>query len=333
VDETEASQRDPIRDSGVLPAFAHRPAEIWTMVSLDLLGAVIAALAAFAPFTMHRVEDRAIVLAVVFVVLAIAVWIAAASLRRIALVVGIVIQVGLISVAITAARTGEGEALVTFAYVWITIYAAAFFTVTELRLVVALIAAGSLGALASDGIDHWGAVWIIANATTITAAVVVGRSAQALRRDAGTDELTGIFNRRGFAQAAALVRSLTERNNLSLVVAIMDLDDFKALNDAAGHAAGDQALIEATSAWRRELREGDLLGRFGGDEFVVLLPGVSLAEAEEAIDRLHVAHPIEWTAGCADWHVEEDLEGCLRRADAQLYARKVEKRSSRRNSA
>jgi diguanylate cyclase (GGDEF)-like protein len=333
VDETEASQRDRIREGGLLPAFAHRPAEIWTMVGLDLLGAVIAFAAAFAPFTMHRVGHRAIALAIVFVLLAFCVWISAARLHRLALVVGIVIQIGLISAAITAARTGEGEALVTFAYVWITIYAAAFFTVAELRLVVALIAAGSIGGLAADGIGHWGAVWIIANATTATAAVVVGRSAQALRRDAGTDELTGILNRRGFAQAAAIVRSLTERNNLNVVVAIMDLDDFKALNDAAGHAAGDQALIAATSAWQRELRDGDLLGRFGGDEFVVLLPGVSLAEAEEAIDRLHVAHPIDWTAGCATWDADEVLEECLRRADAQLYARKIEKRPERRRTA
>jgi diguanylate cyclase (GGDEF)-like protein len=109
---------------------------------------------------------------------------------------------------------------------------------------------------------------------------------------------------------------------------MLDLDHFKAYNDQLGHGAGDLLLQRTARAWRHELRTSDLLARWGGEEFVAVLPDCSLAEAAVVAERLRAAVPggATCSAGVACRAPVEPRDGLLRRADRALYAAKGEGR-------
>ncbi len=106
------------------------------------------------------------------------------------------------------------------------------------------------------------------------ALVAFWRDHRGLRRQATTDSLTGLPNRSEFERRAGALLARAVRDGTGACLMLVDLDRFKAVNDNAGHAAGDRVLIEAAGRLRRAVRETDVVGRWGGDEFVVLLAGV-----------------------------------------------------------
>ena len=158
------------------------------------------------------------------------------------------------------------------------------------------------------------------------AAVAIDRAAllDRLARMARTDDLTGLPNRRAWDQEMVRELARAKREETSLTVAMVDLDFFKAYNDAHGHQAGDRLLKEAAGAWRSVLRETDLIARYGGEEFAIALPGCSLEEAVRLVERLRAVTP--WgescSAGIATWNREEQAESLLGRADEALYEAK-----------
>lgn len=103
---------------------------------------------------------------------------------------------------------------------------------------------------------------------------------------AATDHLTGLYNRRHFNVALQRQFAQAVRYNHDLACALLDLDDYKLLNDTLGHQAGDEVLVAAAEAIRRTLREADVAARYGGDEFVLLLPHTSAEEAAAVVERL-----------------------------------------------
>jgi diguanylate cyclase len=152
-----------------------------------------------------------------------------------------------------------------------------------------------------------------------------------------TDALTQVANRRGLMQAFGH-RGRAARARRApiapLAVGLIDIDNFKKLNDTLGHAAGDKALQSLAAAVRERLRPVDHLARFGGEEFVVLLPATVLAEAQQALTRLQRAlsaalfmHDnkevfVTFSAGVTEWRPGETLEAALERADEALYEAK-----------
>lgn len=104
---------------------------------------------------------------------------------------------------------------------------------------------------------------------------------------ATTDPLTGLANRRHFFHHAAFEMNRADRYGHAMSVLMIDLDDFKLVNDRLGHAAGDRVLAEATQRMRRSLRQVDLLARYGGEEFVALLPESNQSQSWAAALRLH----------------------------------------------
>jgi len=160
-----------------------------------------------------------------------------------------------------------------------------------------------------------------------------------LADEAATDALTQVANRRGLGQAfEALVTTSDSATSSAastvLAVGLLDIDNFKKLNDTLGHAAGDQALKALAAAVRERLRPVDHIARFGGEEFVVLLPGTPLAEAQQALTRLQRSlsaglfmHEgkdvlVTFSAGVTIWRSGETLEAALERADEGLYVAK-----------
>ncbi len=156
-----------------------------------------------------------------------------------------------------------------------------------------------------------------------------------LSDEVSTDALTQVANRRGLEQAFAAEKARAEREDgAPLAVGLIDIDNFKKLNDSLGHAAGDQALKALAAAVRERLRPVDHLARFGGEEFVVLLPGSPLPDAQQALTRLqrgltealflHEGREVfvTFSGGVTVWRPGESLQASLERADEALYEAK-----------
>jgi diguanylate cyclase (GGDEF)-like protein len=145
-----------------------------------------------------------------------------------------------------------------------------------------------------------------------------------LNRQARTDDLTALPNRRAWDEAVEREIARGQRTGDPLCVALLDLDHFKAYNDAHGHQAGDAHLRRTATAWRRELRAIDVLARYGGEEFGVLLPQCDPDRAREVIDRVRSVTPNDQTAsaGVVLFDGKESADSLLARADAALYRAK-----------
>lgn len=150
-------------------------------------------------------------------------------------------------------------------------------------------------------------------------------SRRQLERDAFTDQLTGVWNRRAYERALADALAIAEHDGTPLAVGLIDLNGFKALNDSQGHAAGDAVLRDCAERWLGALRPTDVLARFGGDEFAVLLPGCTEADAELVAEKLRgaIRHAPGCGVGLAVWDGAEPSPALLHRADAALYADKA----------
>ena len=118
----------------------------------------------------------------------------------------------------------------------------------------------------------------------------------ALRALAATDPLTGLANRRGFLDAAPGAIALASRQGLPASLMLLDFDHFKRINDRFGHEAGDQVLRKAAAALRAVLRHGDLVVRWGGEEFAALLPAADERQATALAERVRAAFRAEGTA-------------------------------------
>jgi diguanylate cyclase (GGDEF)-like protein/PAS domain S-box-containing protein len=141
---------------------------------------------------------------------------------------------------------------------------------------------------------------------------------------AQTDELTGVPNRRAWHGRLTVELRRAMRSGEPLGVVLLDLDGFKSINDTSGHQAGDRLLARCARSWAEAIRETDLLGRIGGDEFALLLPNCDATGAEDVLARLRLATPAGARAsmGHAIWKPGESGERLMHRADTALYAAK-----------
>ncbi|WP_029148837.1 GGDEF domain-containing protein [Methylophilus sp. 5] len=148
------------------------------------------------------------------------------------------------------------------------------------------------------------------------------------------DQLTGVLNRRGMDEAFSTEIARYRRNGELLSVALLDIDNFKMLNDQHGHAAGDSALKHLAGVVKRAVRPTDIVTRMGGEEFVVILPNTNLEEAVVTMSRLQRALTKEYflgnnqkllitfSAGVALFKTEDDVNSILARADQAMYLAK-----------
>jgi diguanylate cyclase (GGDEF)-like protein len=217
-------------------------------------------------------------------------------------------------------------------------------------LLAALVVAAStpLAYDGSAGVDDIAArlmLWLPLGFVVMVLMYNVRRQRMALRAaemraesDARVDPLTQIGNRRAFDEALPAEIARARRAESQLALIILDLDSFKAINDSAGHAEGDRALVAVAEALREGLRVSDRCFRWGGDEFAVLLPAADRADAarlRERVDTRLVAtsagleHPVGLSWGIAALTPDDDDRTLLARADLDLMAEKAHKQGAR----
>ena len=155
-----------------------------------------------------------------------------------------------------------------------------------------------------------------------------------LSDEVSTDQLTQIANRRGLMQAFEIELAKLKRDGGHLSVGLLDIDNFKRLNDELGHSAGDEALKSLAAIVSKALRPSDRVARYGGEEFVVLLPETPVADGEQILTRLQRSltgglfmHKekqvfVTFSAGVTGYRLEERIEDSLERADQALYEAK-----------
>ena len=234
----------------------------------------------------------------------------------------VLLVVGITGVLVALSPTTIGAANVSFRYLAIPIYVAFWMSWRMTVLTAALITVTSLFAYGTrDDASQLLLTWMLVSVLTWFLGIVVNYLSRAAARLATVDTLTGMLNRSALATLIELSQE-PGRVVLPRTVVVIDIDDFKQINDTQGHLAGDRALTQLGDAWRRTLRADDIAVRSGGDEFLLILPKTSIAQAEALVVRLHADSTVPWSYGIADWPAHEDIDIAIAHADVELYKQK-----------
>ena len=159
---------------------------------------------------------------------------------------------------------------------------------------------------------------------------------QAAEQRARTDAVTGVFNRRFMEEALARETARAERSRSKLSVMLADIDGFKNFNTKFGHLTGDRVLADVAALLQKNFRAADVVTRYGGDEFLVIMPDTDLAQAEVAVHRLgwwlekwnsseQREYRLAVSCGVAAYKPESTVEDVIKAADADLYVQKAKR--------
>jgi diguanylate cyclase (GGDEF)-like protein len=216
-------------------------------------------------------------------------------------------------------------------YVWAAVYSFYFYRLPIALIEAAWIAvAAALGQALTSGGGFPLFRWMMITATSVMAGLAVRQLVVQIQTLADRDALTGVFSRRRYHEEVEREISRARRSGRSLCLMLLDLDNFKRMNDDRGHVQGDRHLHDTAQAWLAALRAADILARYGGEEFVVILPETALTSARDTADRLRAAVPGDQTAsaGVAEWDGSESAIQLLARADIALYEAKAAGRNA-----
>jgi diguanylate cyclase (GGDEF)-like protein len=305
------------------------PAPVWALAAIFGVGGLMCLFAAAFPISKTAPTTLATVLGVILIGASLALLRFGSGISPRGLQVLALCGTLANSVLVANCTTDYGGALNSFAFIWIGIYAGQFFEQRAARFQAAALVIASGVSLWLSGLPGMITAWALVAGSSVLATEALARLNSRVRTQLVTDPLTGLLNRSGFVAAAERMRSVADRADLPISIALIDLDQFKQVNDEQGHAAGDELLVELGRDWRAELRGSEVLARFGGDEFALALVGTERAGAEDALRRLRLASPAHWSVGVAEWLRGETLDRALARADEELYRAKRDSRALR----
>lgn len=244
------------------------------------------------------------------------------------------VGVGNLFVSIVAATTARGRVDTANLYLLVVFFAILYLPPRSAIAHTAIAGAAYavvLG-LGTAPVQAPALAWLAVFGTAAVLGTVVFGLVSVLRVTARADPLTGLANRRMWDERFEEELERSRRSGTALSVAMVDLDDFKAVNDAGGHHAGDHLLRDLAGAWHAVIRgSGDFLARLGGDEFGLLAPGSDEIAIRLLARRLTDAHPsgVAASIGVATWDRAESASDLLRRADRAMYQAKQRRRRQR----
>ncbi len=192
-----------------------------------------------------------------------------------------------------------------------------------LPLALVVLTAGMLLAPAPGSVI----TWLVLTVMTVLSTVLLGTVTQALRWYATTDDLTGALARGAFLDRVGAELRDSRRTGAPVTLVSVDVDDFKVINDTHGHIVGDEVLAGLVLQWREAGGSRDVIGRVGGDEFVLLMPGRTRADADAWVRDMRGRSTTSWSAGSAQALREDDTASLVGRADAALYEAKSRRRA------
>jgi diguanylate cyclase (GGDEF)-like protein len=316
----------PTRDTRIAPTASEISTSVPTMLgwlaSLTMGGALVAASMIVLPFwpIQHKPVDLGV--AAVLLPVGLAMWFARKRAPGWAIHAGLLLGIGSTTASVWATGPTAASQLPALYYGFLIAFVGVFLRRRLALTYVALAGGLYLAAL----LTHWRAAlatqWTMTMIAITLPCVVISTLVGRLRMQALHDALTGLPNRRRLEELLAVQVNIGRREGWPFSIAAIDLDGLKRINDEDGHAAGDQLLQATTRGWLNVLRSTDSLARIGGDEFVLVLPGSELDEAQAVVARLRAELPsVPFSAGIVSWS-GHSIDELLRRADAGLYAAK-----------
>lgn len=217
----------------------------------------------------------------------------------------------------------DGQLIVASGLGLLAIYSAYFRPPRVFAMELTFIVVAYVVALALNPSPLHASYIVVAVTVMVVTSVTIAYLNDRMRQQIMHDPLSGLLNRRGLETVGAQAAAAAGRRGEPVTVGIIDLDDFKEFNDREGHLAGDQRIIDVAAVLTGAARRSDVIARFGGDEFAVILPGARPTDAAELVRRAAAPGTGEWSAGFADWSPGEDLYDALQRADREMYRDKI----------
>ncbi len=243
------------------------------------------------------------------------------------LAAGVFLTVTAVQVAVSSSTTETVTAVIL--HPMVACYLGWFFGRRTAWTTFLLGVAATTVALLANPQPRLGTTWgnlVVASAFCLVAISYLHRG---LERQARTDPLTGALNRAGFTDLAGRALESAARTSRPVALILLDLDEFKLVNDRDGHAEGDRVLVDLVATVVASTAPGDAVARLGGDEFAILLRETSSVEAYQRVADLQDTSAVPWSYGVALSAPEDTLDSVLERADAALYAIKRQRRAQR----
>jgi diguanylate cyclase (GGDEF)-like protein len=302
------------------------PASAWTLSFILLLRGLSAMTVYFAPIGGIPVGPDRLWIGAAAVIVALALLSPRWRVPDWFLHLMVLIHIGTIAWFMATGPSDLTAAVNLFALTGVAAYVGAWFTTRQAVLHMFVASLGTFAALTLRGsFGELATLWTTALLTCYALSALLHVIVRYQSMLASIDSLTGVLNRVGLASLIDRPAN-SARLPQPLCIALLDLDGFKAINDAQGHRAGDQVLRLVGEELRADTREFDVVARVGGDEFLLILSATPATRADEIVTRLVARLPIGASFGIAEWPPGVDFDAVVHAADSAMYEQKVERR-------